>query len=134
MAQTKPKKNTAKNGSPVKRKSPERRCVGCVGTFDKRTLLRVLRSPADENGNSTVSLDFTGKKSGRGAYVCKNPACLKKARKSGALARSLGCEITDDIYTELEREIAEALRLGEISGSGAADGGKNRADVSGEAE
>ena len=113
MAQTKPKKNTVNNGSPVKRKSPERRCVGCVGTFDKRTLLRVLRSPADENGNSTVSLDFTGKKSGRGAYVCKNPACLKKARKSGALARSLGCEITDDVYAELEREIAEAVRLGE---------------------
>ena len=45
--------------------------------------------------------------------MCKNPACLKKARTSGALARSLGCEITDDVYAELEREIAEAVRLGE---------------------
>ena len=82
------------------RKIPERRCVGCQGTFEKRNLLRVVRSP-----EGVISIDFSGKKSGRGAYLCKNSACLKKARKSGILARALECEISPEIYEELEKEI-----------------------------
>lgn len=82
------------------KKIPERTCVGCRGTFLKRDLLRVLRSP-----EGVISIDFTGKKSGRGAYLCKNEACLKKAKKSGILSRMLECEISDEIYAELEREI-----------------------------
>lgn len=89
----------AQNGKPVK-KVPERHCVGCQGTFSKRDLLRVVRSP---DGN--ISIDFTGKKSGRGAYLCHSEACLKKARKTGILARSLDCTISDEIYAELEKEI-----------------------------
>lgn len=93
-----------KNQTNVKtKKIPSRRCVGCQGTFEKRALLRVLRSP---EGN--ISIDFTGKKSGRGAYICKNAACLKKAKKSGALSRNLECAISDEIYAELEREISLA--------------------------
>lgn len=94
MAETKPKQNQPK------RKIPERRCVGCVGTFPKKDLIRVVRSPEGE-----ISIDFTGKKSGRGAYLCKSEACFKKARKSGILHRSLECEISEEIYAELEKEI-----------------------------
>lgn len=89
---------TPKNPAP--RKYPERQCVGCRETREKRDLLRVVRSPEGD-----ISIDFTGKKSGRGAYLCKNAACLKKAKKTGILARHLKCEISDDIYAELAKEI-----------------------------
>ena len=82
------------------KKIPERRCVGCQGTFEKRELIRVVRSPEGE-----ISIDFTGKKSGRGAYLCKKEACFKKARKSGILRRALECEISEEIYAQLEKEI-----------------------------
>ena len=91
---------TKKKQTLPKKKIPERRCVGCQGTFEKRDLLRVVRSP-----EGAISLDFTGKKSGRGAYLCKNEACLKKARKTGIIARALACEISPEIYDELEKEI-----------------------------
>ena len=59
------------------KKIPLRKCTGCGQSFPKRDLIRVVRSPEGD-----VSLDFTGKKSGRGAYVCKNAQCFKKARKA----------------------------------------------------
>ena len=74
--------------------------MGCVGTFPKKDLIRVVRSPEGE-----ISIDFTGKKSGRGAYLCKNEACFRKAKKSGIIKRSLECEISEEIYAELEKEI-----------------------------
>lgn len=83
-----------------KKKIPERQCVGCRETHEKRELLRIVRSPEGE-----ISIDFTGKKSGRGAYICRNSACLKKAKKSGILARQLNCEISEEIYGELTKEI-----------------------------
>ena len=95
MAETKPKTQNAQ-----KKKVPERRCVGCMGTFEKRDLIRVLRSPEGE-----ISIDFTGKKSGRGAYLCKKEACFRKARKTGVIHRQLNCEITEELYEELEKEI-----------------------------
>ena len=98
MAET--KKKTSSHSVPGTKKVPERRCVGCQGTFPKKDLLRVLRSP-----EGVISIDFTGKKSGRGAYLCKNEACFKKARKSGIIRRALECEITDEIYDELEKEV-----------------------------
>lgn len=82
------------------RKIPERQCLGCNGHFPKKELLRVVRSP---EGN--VSLDFTGKKSGRGAYICKNPSCLKKAKKGRRLESSLECPIPEEVYTKLEEEL-----------------------------
>lgn len=106
MAETRPK-NTNKAKQTAVKKVPERRCVGCQGTFPKKELLRVVRSPEGE-----ISIDFTGKKSGRGAYLCQNEACFKKAKKSGILKRALECEISDEIYAQLEKEIkvSEELR------------------------
>lgn len=71
--------------------------------FDKRTLVRVVKSP-----DGDVSLDLTGKKSGRGAYVCKNSDCLKKARKKRAFERAFGMQIEDSVYDKMEEEIANA--------------------------
>ncbi len=83
-----------------KKKIPQRRCVGCNETKDKRELIRVVRSPEGE-----VSLDFTGKKSGRGAYVCHNLSCLKKARKSRRIEQNLDTHISEEIYDKLEAQI-----------------------------
>ena len=85
-----------------KRKIPVRQCLGCNEHRPKIELLRVVRDP--EGG---VSLDFTGKKSGRGAYICKNVKCLKKAVKSRRLDKNLDCVIPDEIYEKLERELSE---------------------------
>ena len=86
------------------RKIPTRRCTGCGEHFPKNTLIRVLRTPEGE-----VVLDLTGKKSGRGAYICKNAACLKKARKGKRIEHSLECIISDELYEKMEEE----LRIGE---------------------
>ena len=99
MAATKPK-------NLPKKKIPERKCVGCQQSFPKKELIRVVRSPEGE-----ISIDFTGKKSGRGAYICKNEACFKKAKKTGILKRSLECEISEEIYAELEKEIKLDISL-----------------------
>ncbi len=85
------------------KKVPMRMCTGCGEMFDKRTLVRVVKSPDGE-----VSLDLTGKKSGRGAYVCKSSDCLKKARKKRALERTFGMQIEDSVYDKMEEEIANA--------------------------
>ena len=82
------------------KRQPIRRCVGCSEHFPKNQLIRVLRTPEGE-----IVLDTTGKKSGRGAYLCKKEACFKKARKTGILHRQLNCEIGEEIYEELEQEI-----------------------------
>lgn len=83
------------------RKIPERRCAGCGEHFPKSELVRVLRTP--EGG---IVLDLTGKKPGRGAYICKSAECLRKARRARRLESSLGSQISDDIYTRLEGEIS----------------------------
>lgn len=85
--------------SPV-RKIPTRRCTGCGEHFPKSSLIRVLRTPEGE-----IVLDLTGKKNGRGAYICKNAACLKKARKSKRIESSLECRISDELYTKMEEEL-----------------------------
>jgi predicted RNA-binding protein YlxR (DUF448 family) len=100
MNEEQKKQNPVKKQGTKQKKLPERRCIGCQGTFLKRDLIRVVRSP-----EGTVFIDFTGKKSGRGAYMCKNETCFKKAKKSGALHRSLEVEISDELYDELLREI-----------------------------
>ena len=82
------------------KKIPMRQCVGCGEMKAKKELLRVLKT---EDG---VLLDATGKKNGRGAYICANPECLKKARKSKGLERSLKVAIPDDVYDNLEKEMS----------------------------
>jgi len=89
-----------KNNATVK-KIPTRRCTGCGEHFPKNTLIRVLRTPEGE-----ITLDLTGKKSGRGAYICKNASCLKKARKSRRLESSLECPISEELYNRMEEELA----------------------------
>ena len=82
------------------RKQPQRRCAGCGESFDKRELLRVVREP-----DGHVSLDFTGKKSGRGVYVCRKLSCFRAARKADRIRRSLETEIPEELMNALEEEI-----------------------------
>ena len=91
----------AENVKASTKKVPVRRCVGCGEHFPKGELVRVLRTPEGE-----VLLDLTGKKSGRGAYICKKAACLKKARKSKRIEASLECSIPADVYDRMEEEIS----------------------------
>lgn len=85
---------------PKPKKIPQRQCVGCRTMRDKRDLLRIVKAP-----DGTISLDTTGKKSGRGAYVCHDPECLKKARKSRALERTFEVSIPDPVYDALEEQM-----------------------------
>ena len=82
------------------RKIPTRRCMGCGEHFPKNTLIRVLRTPEGE-----ITLDLVGKKSGRGAYICKSASCLKKARKARRIESSLECTIPDEVYERMEEEL-----------------------------
>lgn len=84
----------------IARKIPLRRCTGCNESKPKKELVRVVR---DKEG--TVSLDLTGKKAGRGAYVCPNTACLLKARKAKRFERALEVSIPDAVYTAMEAEM-----------------------------
>lgn len=84
------------------KKIPERRCVGCGISFPKKDLIRVVRLP-----DGGAELDPTGKKAGRGAYICRSAECLKKARKAKRLERNLEVTISDEVYEELERGISE---------------------------
>lgn len=82
------------------KKIPMRQCLGCREMKAKRELIRVVRSPEGE-----ISLDFRGKKPGRGAYVCPSPACLAKARKSKALERAFSTPIPPEVYEALEAQM-----------------------------
>ena len=82
------------------RKIPQRQWVGCREMKDKKELLRVVRTPEGE-----ILLDGRGKASGRGAYVCPDVACLKKARKSRALERALDTAIPEAVYDALEAQM-----------------------------
>ena len=84
----------------MEKKIPQRKCLGCEEMIGKKGLLRVVR---DKEGN--ISLDPTGKKNGRGAYLCRDKACFDKARKKKALERSLKCKIPEEIYDALAQEI-----------------------------
>lgn len=92
----------ANNSNPKIRKQPERRCLGCMQSFPKKELIRLVRTP-----EGSVELDFIGKRSGRGAYICKNAACFKKARKAVRFQRNLECEIPEDVLNRLEVELSE---------------------------
>ena len=84
------------------KKIPMRQCMGCRERLAKRAMIRVVRCT---DGN--VQLDFSGKLSGRGAYICPDMACLKKAIRSKALERSLEVAIPEEIYARLEQEMEE---------------------------
>ena len=84
----------------MEKKIPMRQCLGCREMKPKREMIRVVRSPAGE-----ISLDFRGKASGRGAYVCRDAKCLKKAIRAKALERAFCVQIPAEIYERLEREM-----------------------------
>ena len=84
----------------MEKKIPMRQCLGCREMKPKKELLRVVRSPEGE-----ISLDFKGKASGRGAYVCPDPRCLKKAIKARALERAFSAQIPQEIYERLESQM-----------------------------
>lgn len=85
------------------KKAPVRMCTGCGEHKPKRELVRVVKNPEGE-----VSLDLTGKKPGRGAYVCKSVECLKKARKARRFERALSCRIPDEVYDRIEGEMVQS--------------------------
>ncbi len=96
-----------------KKKVPLRKCSGCGQMKPKQELVRVVRAPSvtDEDGAvlqpGEISLDATGKKPGRGAYVCKDPECLRLARKARRFERAFSCKIPEELYDQLEKEMAQ---------------------------
>ena len=86
----------------AERKIPLRKCIGCGEMKDKRTLVRIVRNKEGE-----ISVDFTGKKPGRGAYICKSIDCLNKAEKSKRLERAFSAKIEPQIYETMRRELSE---------------------------
>ena len=85
-----------------KKKIPIRMCLGCHEMKPKAQLVRIVR---DKEGN--VSLDLTGKANGRGAYICKDVQCLKKARKTNAVDRAFSAKVSDEIYDLMEQELID---------------------------
>lgn len=81
------------------KKIPQRQCVGCGEMKDKKSMMRVIKSAEGE-----VMLDMTGRRNGRGAYLCQSAACLQKARKNRGLEKSLRINIPEEIYENLEKE------------------------------
>lgn len=86
------------------KKIPMRLCLGCGEMKPKREMLRVVRTKEGE-----VSLDITGKKGGRGGYICPDPGCLEKAMKARRLERSLSCQVGGDVYDALQQQLAAAI-------------------------
>lgn len=84
------------------RKIPMRQCIGCREMKSKKEMLRVIKTPEEE-----VVLDATGRKNGRGAYLCFSEDCLEKAIRSRGLERSLKMKIPDDVYEQLKEEMKE---------------------------
>ena len=82
------------------KKIPMRKCIGCNEMKPKKELIRIVRSPEGE-----FDLDVTGKKSGRGAYICKNPECCALVKKGRKLNRSFETSVPDEIYDKLESEL-----------------------------
>lgn len=84
------------------KKIPLRQCVGCGEMKGKKEMMRIIKTAEDD-----IVLDITGKKNGRGAYLCISAECLKKARKNKGLERSFKMKIPDEIYERLEKEFEE---------------------------
>lgn len=83
------------------KKIPMRMCIGCMEMKEKKQLVRIVN-----NKDEGISLDPTGKKSGRGAYICKNAECFRKAQKARKLEKAFSCRVDESIYAQLESELA----------------------------
>lgn len=82
------------------KKIPLRKCTGCGEMKPKKELVRVVKTPEDE-----ILIDLTGRKNGRGAYICRDVECLKKARKAKRIEKSFQCNIPDEVYDKMEQEL-----------------------------
>ncbi|MBE6855930.1 MAG: YlxR family protein [Ruminococcus sp.] len=82
------------------KKIPMRMCLGCGEMKPKKELIRAVKSPEGE-----ISLDFTGKKAGRGAYICRSIECFEKARKGRKLEKSFSCKIDESVYEVMADEL-----------------------------
>ncbi len=91
------------NNNQKMRKVPMRQCLGCNEHKPKREMIRVVRTP-----DGAVELDFVGKKSGRGAYICPKRSCFAKARKSKRIENILEVKLPEEIYDRMEQSISEA--------------------------
>lgn len=80
---------------------PNRQCLGCRQMFPKTELVRVIKTPEDE-----VVLDLTGKKNGRGAYICRSISCFEKAVKTKAVERALKISVPDEVYQSISKELS----------------------------
>ena len=89
----------------MQKKIPQRQCMGCRERKSKRDMIRVVRTT-----EGVAVLDFSGKVNGRGAYVCPDPECLRKARKTRALERCLEVAISQEVYDRLEKEMEAQVR------------------------
>jgi len=84
------------------RKIPMRKCIGCMEHFPKKELCRIVKTKENE-----IFFDSTGKKNGRGTYICKNVECLNKAIKSKALSKALETDIPEEVLEALREEIGK---------------------------
>ena len=84
------------------KKTPLRMCLGCGEMKPKKELIRAVKSPEGE-----ISIDLTGKKSGRGAYICRSAECFRKARKARRFEKSFSCQISEEVYDSMEKELTE---------------------------
>lgn len=94
------------------KKIPMRMCAGCGEMKPKKELVRVVKAPekTGEGGEPLppeISLDLTGKKPGRGAYLCRSRTCLQAARKARRLEKALSCKIPDEVYQRMEEEMGQ---------------------------
>lgn len=87
----------------MQKKIPMRQCLGCREMKPKKELIRVVRSPEGD-----ISLDFKGKAPGRGAYICHNAQCLKKAVRARALEKAFSAQIPEEVYEKLNEEMERA--------------------------
>ena len=88
------------------RKIPMRKCIGCLESFPKKELCRIVKTKVDDD-KEIVKFDATGKLNGRGAYICKNMECFEKAIKTKRLSKSLEIEIPNEVYEEIKLEISK---------------------------
>lgn len=84
------------------KKIPMRMCLGCGEMKPKKELIRAVKSPEGE-----ISMDLTGKKSGRGAYICRSSECFRKARKARRFEKAFSCQISEQVYDAMEKELSE---------------------------
>ncbi|MDF2676089.1 MAG: hypothetical protein K0Q97_380 [Bacillota bacterium] len=84
------------------RKIPMRKCIGCMESFPKKELVRIVKNKENE-----IKLDLVGKLNGRGTYICKKTECFEKAIKSKRLAKSVEMEIPDEVYEQIKSEISK---------------------------